>query len=302
MLVACYVSVKRMLVESIRMSVLSVQFCYVWKASSRSWTVAGGETNPDRWATGFAEEGGLGSLVGFCSWRKAWFVGGKWWITVLIGMMWTAVSLYFICTYFTCTAVPFIPYRYVVCTVCILRGIVCCSKNSLIQLYIIVCHIVGIIDRYSYTRIFKEIYIKLFLNIVGLIIKWNSCMKWCYCLIPLRVLSCELFSLPGKRWKWARFVCVDFSTKGRVKVVQAHAMESYGVGWGGIIASSTHLNLGWGERSALCPSRFAPWDQTVFVSTVHIETTGFYSYMKCFSQLKFLYIWVIYLLPWVGEE
>jgi hypothetical protein len=39
--------------------------------------------------------------------------------------------------------------------------------------------------------------------------------------------------------------------------------------------------------SALCPSWFAPWDETVFVSAVHIETTWFYSYMKCFSQLKF---------------
>jgi len=108
-----------------RMSVLSVHFCYVWKASNRSWTVAGGETSPDRRATGFAEEGGLGSLVGFCSWRKAWVVGGKWWKTVLIGMMWTAVSLYFVCTYFNCPAVPFVTYRYVVCIVFILHGIVC---------------------------------------------------------------------------------------------------------------------------------------------------------------------------------
>jgi len=100
-------------------------FLLCMKSIKSSWIVAGGETNPVRWATGFAEEGGLGSLVGFCSWRKAWVVGGKWWITMLIGMMWTAVSLYFICTYFNCSAIPFVSYRYVVCTVFILNGIVC---------------------------------------------------------------------------------------------------------------------------------------------------------------------------------
>ena len=39
----------------------------------------------------------------------------------------------------------------------------------------------GRIDRYSYTRIFKEIYIKLFLNICG----FNNKMKFLYSVIVL---------------------------------------------------------------------------------------------------------------------
>lgn len=47
-------------------------FWYVWKTPSKSWFVTGGETNTDRWPTGSAQKGGLGSFVRFCSWRKTW--------------------------------------------------------------------------------------------------------------------------------------------------------------------------------------------------------------------------------------
>ena len=46
------------------------------------------------------------------------------------------------------------------------------------------CHIMGLIDRYSYTRIFKEIYIKLFLNICG----FNNKIKF---LNEVVLLSCS---------------------------------------------------------------------------------------------------------------
>jgi len=59
--------------------------------------------------------------------------------------------------------------------------------------------------------------------------------------------------------------------------------------WGGVevlLHPLWTLVLGGGQWSSLCPGLFAPWDQTVVVSTVKIETTWFYSYMKYFSQLK----------------
>jgi len=46
------------------------------------------------------------------------------------------------------------------------------------------------------------------------------------------------------RCKWARFLCVDFNTKDRVKVVQAHAMKSFGEGAGGGSITSSIVNLG----------------------------------------------------------
>ena len=44
---------------------------------------------------------------------------------MLIGMMRTAVSLYFMYTYFNCPIVPFVPYKFVVCIVFILHGSSC---------------------------------------------------------------------------------------------------------------------------------------------------------------------------------
>ena len=143
-----------------------------------------------------------------------------------------------------------------------------------------------LIVRDSYTRIFKEIYIKLFLNICG----FNKNMEFLYEVLLSYSFAC------ARTFMWIVFtsryemkmgqICVDFNTKGRCKVVHAHAMKSYG-GVEVLLHPLLTLVLSGGEWSALCPSWFAPWDQTVFVSTLHIETIYFYSYMKCFSQPKF---------------
>jgi hypothetical protein len=122
-------------------------------------------------------------------------------------------------------------------------------------------------------------YIKLFLNIC----EFNNKTKFLYEVVLLSYcFPCTVM--------WIVFTSRYERKMGQICVVHTHTMKSYG-GRGDLVEvllpPVLTLVLSGGEWWAFRPSWFASWDQTVFVSAVHVETTCFYSCMKCFSQLNF---------------